>query len=241
MIVHLWGQMGDMPGFRALADEHGLALLEDAAQAHGARYDGVRAGAAGDIAAFSFFPGKNLGALGDAGGVATRSAQLAERVRKQRDHGRLDKYRHDEIGTNARLDTLQAAVLSVKLARLEEWNVARRAHAAYFDAAFAGVEGIDPIVMAPQAEAVYHQYVVRTHARDEAIAALQARPASPAASTTRSRCTVSPRWRASSSSMPSRALISWPRPSSRCRSSPSSPRPTASGSSAPCVSTPQRP
>ena len=166
VVVHLWGQTVDLEGFRALADARGVALIEDAAQAHGAAWRDVAAGAGGDAAAFSFFPGKNLGALGDAGAVTTRSAAIAEGVRKLRDHGRLDKYRHDELGTNARLDTLQAAVLRVKLERLEAWNQARRAHAAHYDAAFAGVGGVEPIRVAPAALPVYHQYVVRVEDRE---------------------------------------------------------------------------
>lgn len=172
--VHLWGQMVDMSGLRALAGRHGLALVEDAAQAHGARWKGVRAGAAGDAAAFSFFPGKNLGAFGDAGAVTTGSAQVAEAVRKLRDHGRLDKYRHDVLGTNARLDTLQAAVLAVKLDELDGWNERRRAHAAAYDDAFAGVDGVEPIVIRPDAIAVHHQYVVRVADRESVVAALDA-------------------------------------------------------------------
>jgi dTDP-4-amino-4,6-dideoxygalactose transaminase len=168
MPVHLYGQTVDLDAFRALADRHKLFLLEDAAQAHGARWRDRRAGSVGDAATFSFFPGKNLGALGDAGGVTTNDDELARRVRKLRDHGRTDKYRHDELGTNARLDTLQAAVLAAKLPHLESWNDARRDHAAGYDTAFAAVGGVEPIRVRPEAEAVFHQYVVRLAGRDEA-------------------------------------------------------------------------
>lgn len=168
MPVHLYGQTVDLDAFRALADRHKLFLLEDAAQAHGARWRDRRAGSVGDAATFSFFPGKNLGALGDAGGVTTNDEELARRVRRLRDHGRTDKYRHDELGTNARLDTLQAAVLAAKLPHLESWNDARRAHAAGYDTAFAAVDGVEPILVRPEARAVFHQYVVRLAERDEA-------------------------------------------------------------------------
>lgn len=172
VVVHLWGQMADVDGLRSLADRHGVALVEDAAQAHGARWHGVRAGSAGTAAAFSFFPGKNLGAFGDAGAVTTGDAAVAQRVRKLRDHGRLDKYRHDVLATNARLDTIQAAVLSVKLDHLDRWNERRRAHAGAYDAAFADMDGVEPVVVRPPAEAVHHQYVVRVEGRDAAVARL---------------------------------------------------------------------
>jgi dTDP-4-amino-4,6-dideoxygalactose transaminase len=175
MPVHLYGQTVDLDAFRALADRRGLFLLEDAAQAHGASWAGRRAGSVGDAATFSFFPGKNLGALGDAGCVTTNDEALAARIRKLRDHGRLDKYRHDEVGTNARLDTLQAAVLAAKLAHLEGWNEARRRHARAYDAAFASVDGIAPIRVLGEAVAVYHQYVVRLADREGARAALAER------------------------------------------------------------------
>jgi dTDP-4-amino-4,6-dideoxygalactose transaminase len=170
--VHLYGQPVDLDAFRALADRHKLFLLEDAAQAHGASWRGRRAGSVGDAATFSFFPGKNLGALGDAGAVTTGDEELAARVRKLRDHGRIDKYRHDVAGTNARLDTLQAAVLHAKLAHLEDWNDARRRHAAAYDAAFAAVAGVAPIRVHEDARSVFHQYVVRLPDRDGARAAL---------------------------------------------------------------------
>jgi dTDP-4-amino-4,6-dideoxygalactose transaminase len=172
MPVHLYGQPVDLDAFRALADRHELFLLEDAAQAHGASWRGRRAGSVGDAATFSFFPGKNLGALGDAGAVTTGDGALAGRVRKLRDHGRIDKYRHDVAGTNARLDTLQAAVLHAKLAHLDAWNEARRRHAAAYDDAFADVAGVTPIRVAEGANAVFHQYVVRLADRDGARTAL---------------------------------------------------------------------
>jgi len=175
MPVHLYGQTVDLGAFRALADRRGLFLLEDAAQAHGASWSGSRAGSVGDAATFSFFPGKNLGALGDAGCATTSDEALAARIRKLRDHGRMDKYRHDEVGTNARLDTLQAAVLAAKLPHLEGWNEGRRRHARAYDDAFASVEGVTPIRVAEAAVAVYHQYVVRLADREGAREALAER------------------------------------------------------------------
>jgi dTDP-4-amino-4,6-dideoxygalactose transaminase len=170
--VHLYGQTVDLDRFRALADRYRLFLLEDAAQAHGARWRGHRAGSIGDAAAFSFFPGKNLGAFGDAGCVTTNDETLARRIRKLRDHGRMDKYRHDEVGTNARLDSLQAAVLLAKLPHLDAWNEQRRRHAAAYDRAFVSAVGVEPIRIAEGALPVYHQYVVRLGDRDSARHAL---------------------------------------------------------------------
>jgi len=173
--VHLYGQPVDMEGFRTLADRRGLILAEDAAQAHGASWAGAPAGSAGDFASFSFFPGKNLGAFGDAGGITTQDEALADKAAKLRDHGRVDKYRHDEIGTNARLDTLQAALLSAKLRHLAEWNAGRARVARIYDEAFAGVDGVDPIVIKERAVSCYHQYVVRVPDRDTVLAGLHER------------------------------------------------------------------
>jgi dTDP-4-amino-4,6-dideoxygalactose transaminase len=170
--VHLYGQTVDLGRFRALADRHKLFLLEDAAQAHGARWRARRAGSIGDASTFSFFPGKNLGAFGDAGCVTTNDESLSRRIRKLRDHGRIDKYRHDEVGTNARLDTLQAAVLLAKLPHLDAWNEQRRRHAAAYDRAFASAVGVEPIRIAEGALPAYHQYVVRLADRDSARDAL---------------------------------------------------------------------
>jgi dTDP-4-amino-4,6-dideoxygalactose transaminase len=171
--VHLYGQTVDLDRFRALADRYKLFLLEDAAQAHGARWQGRPAGSVGDAAAFSFFPGKNLGAFGDAGCVTTNDEVLARRIRKLRNHGRIDKYRHDEVGTNARLDSLQAAVLLAKLPHLIGWNQRRRRHAAAYDRAFEPAAGVVPIRIAEGALPVYHQYVVRVGDRDGCRRALE--------------------------------------------------------------------
>ncbi|HWH44544.1 MAG TPA: DegT/DnrJ/EryC1/StrS family aminotransferase [Thermoleophilaceae bacterium] len=169
-VVHLYGQTVDLDSFRELCDRRGLILAEDAAQAHGAEWKGKRAGSVGDVAAFSFFPGKNLGALGDAGGITTNDPEIAGRARRYRDHGRTDKYTHAELGTNARMDALQAAVLSVKLERLDEWTEARRAHAAAYTEALP--DGV-PLRRAPEALHSWHQYVVRTGDRDAVAARLR--------------------------------------------------------------------
>jgi dTDP-4-amino-4,6-dideoxygalactose transaminase len=163
MVVHLYGQPADMTAVAALAREHGLKIIEDACQAHGARWAGRRVGSFGDFAAFSFYPGKNLGAYGDGGIVTTADPDLAERMRVLRNYGQTRKYEHVTIAGNRRLDTLQAAVLRVKLRRLDEWNEARRRHAALYDQLLEGSG-----VMLPRsislAEHVYHLYVVQVPA-----------------------------------------------------------------------------
>ena len=166
--VHLYGQAVDLAGFRALADRRGLLLVEDACQAHGAERDGLRAGSVGDFAAFSFYPGKNLGAFGDAGALTTNDEALATRVALLRDHGREDHYLHAVSGTNSRLDAIQAAVLNVKLPRLEAWNAKRRANAAVYDAEL----GLPSVAQAPGSLPVYHHYVLLTDEREELIARL---------------------------------------------------------------------
>jgi dTDP-4-amino-4,6-dideoxygalactose transaminase len=124
--VHLFGHLADMPRIREIADSHNLVVIEDAAQAHGAEADWGGPASLSKAAAFSFFPGKNLGGWGDAGAVITNDGDFAERIKKFKDHGRVSKYEHDEIGTNARLDTLQAAILRVKLTKLSDWNNVRQ-------------------------------------------------------------------------------------------------------------------
>lgn len=159
--VHLYGQLADVRAFRRLADEAGATLLEDAAQAHGAERDGVRAGELGDAAAFSFYPTKNLGCAGDGGALVTRDAGVANALRLLRDHGMPAKYEHTQVGTNSRLHALQAALLRVKLRRLAEWNDRRRNIAAGYDEALAGLERVVPLVTAAQSRPVHHQYTVR--------------------------------------------------------------------------------
>jgi len=176
--VHLYGQCADMDSFRSIAAEFRLALIEDAAQAFGASWRGERAGSLGKAAAFSFYPTKNLSAAGEAGCVTTQDSQVAERMRSLRNHGSRERYFHDEMGWNSRLDGMQAAVLRVKMKHLEEWNRGRRERAAAYDARFtrAGLRasnGNDPrspvqsLECLPQAHHIYHQYVVRAQRRDE--------------------------------------------------------------------------
>ncbi len=161
--VHIYGQLADVRGFRALADEHGIPLLEDAAQAHGAERDGLRAGELGDAAAFSFYPTKNLGAAGEGGAILCNSDDLNGRLLRLRDHGSSAKYVHTEVGTNSRLQSLQGALLSLKLKKLDEWNGRRRATAAKYDAAFAACDAVTPLAVRPNSTHAYHQYVIRIH------------------------------------------------------------------------------
>jgi len=163
--VHLYGQCADMDPILDVARRHGVSMVEDACQAHGADYKGRRAGILGDIAAFSFYPGKNLGAYGDGGLITTDSDDLAERVRMLRNYGQRVKYHHDQIGFNSRLDTVQAAVLRIKLRRLSEWNDARRAAASEYREALAGVS-LDLPPEADYGRHVYHLFVVRCERRD---------------------------------------------------------------------------
>ncbi len=174
MPVHLYGQPAEMDEINAIARAHGLWVIEDAAQAHGARYKGRRVGSLGDIACFSFYPSKNLGAYGDGGAVVTNHDDLAARVRLLRDHGRSSKYVHQELGWGLRLDALQAAILGAKLPHLDEWNAARRERARRYAEWLADTEIITPAA-APHVEHVYHCYVIRTPRRDEVHDALRAR------------------------------------------------------------------
>lgn len=163
--VHLYGHPTDMDPLMAVARKHGLRVIEDCAQAHGAEYRGKRVGTIGDIGCFSFFPAKNLGALGDAGAVTTNSEELAARIRLLRNHGREGKYEHSFVGYNERMDTLHAAVLNVKLPHLNAWNDARRAHAADYDRLLDGAKVVKPTV-AENCTHVYHLYVIRHPDRD---------------------------------------------------------------------------
>lgn len=165
--VHLFGRTAEMAEILAMAREHGLWVLEDCAQAHGARYAGRPVGTWGDAGTFSFYPAKNLGAWGDAGAVVTGRADVAEGVRLLRSHGEQPRYHHQLIGTTGRLDAVQAAVLERKLTRLESWNAERRRIAASLHAAIAELEHISsPLPAHAPADHVYHQFVVRTTARD---------------------------------------------------------------------------
>jgi dTDP-4-amino-4,6-dideoxygalactose transaminase len=178
--VHLYGQMADMDAIEEVAREFGLLVFEDACQAHGAEYFSQRekrwrkAGSIGLAAAFSFYPGKNLGACGEGGAVTTNDPALAAQVRMLRDHGQSQRYYHDVIGYNGRLDAIQAAFLDIKLKHLAEWNQLRRAAAARYDAAFLGVSEVITPFKAPDRNPVYHLYVVRVAERDQVQAGLTA-------------------------------------------------------------------
>ena len=163
--VHLYGQPANMDEILAIARKHGLKVLEDGAQAHGARYKGQRLGAHGDAVAWSFYPGKNLGAMGDGGAVTTNDPQLADRLRVLRNYGSRVKYVNEVQGYNSRLDPLQAAILRVKLAHLDEWNERRRAIAARYQSGLAGC-GLTLPHVPEWAEPVWHLYVVQHPQRD---------------------------------------------------------------------------
>jgi dTDP-4-amino-4,6-dideoxygalactose transaminase len=165
--VHLFGQPADMDPILDFAKAHGLSVIEDAAQAHGAEYKGRRVGTLGDAACFSFYPGKNLGAFGEAGAVVTNNTALRDKMRILRDHGQVRKYHHTDIGWNCRMDGIQAAVLQIKLRHLEKNNDLRRAHALQYDTALAGIEGIITPKRAAYAKHVYHVYAIRVQNREE--------------------------------------------------------------------------
>jgi len=173
--VHLYGQCADMDAFARLAQEFDVAIVEDAAQAIGAEWAGRPAGSLGVTAAFSFYPTKNLSAYGDAGIVTTTHPEMAEHMRRLRNHGSPRRYYHEEFGWNGRLDAIQAAVLRVKLDHLAEWNQRRREHAATYDRLFAetgltsgpGYIPVRLLARSPQAKHVFHQYVIRAQRRDQ--------------------------------------------------------------------------
>ena len=172
MPVHLYGEPADMDAIMALADKHGIKVIEDVAQAQGARVRGRRTGSLGHAGAHSFFPTKNIGAYGDGGAVTTDDPKLAERLRALRNYGSRVKYVNIERGYNSRLDELQAALLRVKLPRLDEWNERRRVLAARYSDRLSGIPGLG-LPRAPQwAEPVWHLYVVRTDRRAELVKAL---------------------------------------------------------------------
>jgi dTDP-4-amino-4,6-dideoxygalactose transaminase len=177
--VHLYGQCADMDAFDRISQEFGVAIVEDAAQAIGAEWNGRGAGSLGVTAAFSFYPTKNLSAYGDAGIVTTMQAEMAEHVKRLRNHGSPKRYYHHEFGWNGRLDAIQAAVLRVKVKHIADWNQRRREHAARYDALFAAAGLISNsfsldrtapvrlLARSPQAKHVFHQYVIRAARRDE--------------------------------------------------------------------------
>lgn len=164
--VHLYGQPADMDPLLDLCARHGLALIEDACQAHGALYKGRRAGSLGAAGCFSFYPGKNLGAYGEGGAVITQDEEMARRMRMIRDHGQARKYYHDMEGYNGRLDAIQAGILRIKLRRLEGWNQLRREHAALYNELLSGADGVTLPVEAQDVQSVYHLYVILVDDRD---------------------------------------------------------------------------
>jgi dTDP-4-amino-4,6-dideoxygalactose transaminase len=176
--VHLYGHPADMDAILQIAEEYGLIVIEDACQAHGAEYFSrrnnrwMKAGSMGLAAAFSFYPGKNLGACGEAGAVTTNDATIAAKIRMIRDHGQSKKYYHSMEGYNGRLDTLQAGMLKVKLAHLSRWNAQRRANAARYDEWMSDLSEIGLPQQADWAKSVYHLYVVRVEDREEVMAHL---------------------------------------------------------------------
>jgi dTDP-4-amino-4,6-dideoxygalactose transaminase len=177
--VHLYGQMADMDAILKLAGQYGLTVIEDACQAHGAEYFSrrfnrwMKAGTMGRAAAFSFYPGKNLGACGEGGAVTTNDATVAEKVKVLRDHGSVKKYYHDVEGYNGRLDAIQAGLLHVKLAHLAGWNLARRERAAEYNRLLAGNDALKLPFEPSWSRAVYHLFVVRTGERDKLMSHLK--------------------------------------------------------------------
>ncbi len=164
--VHLYGQPADMNELKKIAQKYNLFIIEDAAQAHGAEYEGSRVGTLGDVACFSFFPGKNLGAYGDGGAIVTNDESLAKKCRMIANHGRLKKYNHEFEGVNSRLDGLQAAILSVKLRYLDEWTNNRRNNAEFYKRKLNGPDIITPFV-ANNVKHVYHLFVIQVLNRDK--------------------------------------------------------------------------
>ncbi len=172
--VHLYGQMANMAEIMAIADKHGIAVVEDACQAHGARYQGVRSGAVGRVGCFSFYPTKGLGAWGDGGAVITNDEKIKYMVEMLRDYGRTDRYSHKMKGFNSRLDTLQAVVLSAKLRHLDEWNGLRQKAAAVY-AAELGSIGVAAPRTAPDRDHMYQTYAIRVKHREKVMEGLKTR------------------------------------------------------------------
>jgi len=171
--VHLYGQMVDMNLLKAIARRRGLAIIEDAAQAHGAKFGEFGPGQLSNAASFSFFPGKNLGAWGDAGAIVTNDDDVARCAAQLIDHGRSDKFTHTRIGCNARMDAIQAAVLNIKLSHLGDWNEARREAAGWYGSLLADAQDCVIPTVAPDARHVFHQYVVKVPQRETVRAVMQ--------------------------------------------------------------------
>ncbi len=170
--VHLFGQIADLDSILEIAGERGIPVVEDACQAHGAFYNGRRAGTLGVAGCFSFYPGKNLGAFGEAGAVVTGDPELEARIRVLRDHGQARKYYHSHLGWNARMDGIQGAVLAVKLKHLDAGNARRRAHAQLYDELLREVEGVVTPFVSKPSQHVYHVYAVRVKDRDQVLSAM---------------------------------------------------------------------
>jgi dTDP-4-amino-4,6-dideoxygalactose transaminase len=171
--VHLYGQVAEMDKILEIARKYNIKVLEDSAQAHGAQYKGNKIGTIGDIATFSFYPGKNLGAYGDGGAIVTNDDKLAKQCKMLANHGRIDKYNHEFEGRNSRLDGLQAAVLSVKLKHLDKWNKGRRRVAELYTAGLSGVKDIKLPKQFDDSVSVFHLFVIQTDLRDELSAYLK--------------------------------------------------------------------
>lgn len=167
--VHLMGQCADMDPILDFAARRGLAVVEDACQAHGAEYKGKKAGTLGHAGAFSFYPGKNLGAIGEAGAIVTKDPVLAERMKVFRDHGQIRKYHHTHVGWNGRMDGIQGAALRIKLRHLARWNDQRRAHAAHYRQLLADLDAIILPTEASHGRHVYHIFAIRVPRRDEVL------------------------------------------------------------------------
>ena len=164
--VHLYGQPADMDPILEIAQKSGIAVIEDACQAHGASYKNRKAGSMGDVGCFSFYPGKNLGAFGEGGAIVTQDKNIADKARMIRDHGQSKKYYHDVEGYNGRLDAIQAGVLRIKLKRLKGWNNSRRENAQYYDELLSKIPGITLTAETDYASSVYHLYVIQVDDRD---------------------------------------------------------------------------
>ena len=164
--VHLYGQIADMDPIVEIANRHGIPVVEDAAQAHGATYKGKRAGTLGVMACFSFYPGKNLGAFGEGGALVTNNADFASRARRLRSHAQGERYYHDELGYNYRMDSIQGAILSLKLKHLNGWNASRAEHAKRYSELLADLPIILPPIL-PDSESVWHCYVIESDRRNE--------------------------------------------------------------------------
>jgi dTDP-4-amino-4,6-dideoxygalactose transaminase len=172
MPVHLFGQMAAMDQIMSVAEQNGLSVIEDAAQAISSTYRGRKAGSLGRAGCFSFFPSKNLGGIGDGGMIVTNDEDLYKRLQIMRNHGSSPKYYHKYIGGNFRLDPLQAAALLVKLPHLDDWSAARRRNAEYYNTLFAGTSVQTPFI-SPECLSIYNQYVIQVPRRDELMAHLK--------------------------------------------------------------------